>query len=295
MKVFNIGGHPSAVVAVRDRIFVADDQANTVTMYSAQTGRPLAKPERVGAAPVDLDYQEVMANHGSVWVASALAGTITRLDQDTGKAHKPVPVCGTPVDLAIEAQPAAACIDDGTVALEQGRTVTHLGPLPDGASRIAWRNAYVGGSERIWVLGKTNRLLLVDPDTGEDARPAVTVEGGPIAITQVDDEAVVATFDAKRVGRVGLDGSLQDALTLRSSPVAIDSNWHIAWGLTRDNDLFRWQPRPGTSDTAVAHLPFRARALDVVRFSEDRAIRDGKHSEVWVVGVEPGSLARVRL
>lgn len=286
LKIFELTGRPSAVAAVDDRVFVADDEANTVTMYSAQTGRPLAKPQKVGAAPVDLSVAD-----GSVWVASALAGSVTSLDVRTGEAGGDLAVCNTPVD--VEAAPwngrvGVACIE-GVVAMidtATRRVVARSPELPDGAARLAWIPRGEEGGGTLWALGTTDQLLPLDVATVQPAGPTIRVDGGPIAMASYPmglPGLVVAAFDSMVVGLVRPNGAIVESVELESAPQALVVSGSFVWVITRSNQLVPWtgpEPLAPVADP----LPFRARGL---------APGDGD-DEVWVVGVDPPSLARLR-
>ena len=286
LKVFELSGHPSAVVAVGDRVFVADDQANTVRMHSAQTGRPLAAAVEVGAAPVDVIVADAM-----VWVASALGGSVAALDARTGKRRVELPICDTPVDveeMSVNGRVAVACID-GVVAMidtTTRRVVARSPELPDGAARLAWIPRGGEGAGTLWVLGTTDQLIPLDVVTAQPAGPTIRIEGGPIAIGSYPmglPGIVVAAFDSKLVGLVRPSGSVVESVEMDSAPQALIVSNGSVWVITRSSELVPWHGAEAFAPVD-GPLPFRARGL---------APGDGE-DEVWVVGVDPPSLARLR-
>ena len=86
------------------------------------------KPEVVFTKTVGSQPTSVVADHGSIWVANQLDGTVTRLDADTGQADATIPVGHGPDGLA-------ATTDVLWVANELGDSVATIDPDTNEVSR----------------------------------------------------------------------------------------------------------------------------------------------------------------
>ena len=151
----------------------------------------------VGAHPV-----AVAVGHGSVWIANADDGTVSRIDPETRKVLRTIGI-GTPVsDLAVSGEAVwVANGSDGTVSrIDPGsnavvatidlRGPNLLAPIPVHALTL--------GAGAIWVASGDNRVVRIDPATNKVAAE-IGVPSAPVDVT-ADEEAVWAESHCRTVG-----------------------------------------------------------------------------------------------
>jgi virginiamycin B lyase len=147
----------------------------TLTRIDLATGRPRGEPIPLGRAP-----SGIAIGAGSVWIADALANTVTRIDRRSGDTLATIRVGRYPYGVAFGAGSIwVTNSDDGTVSRIDPATNGVLATVRVG--RNPFGVAY--GSRLVWVAnlgdGTVKRL---DPATNRQAGRAIKLGGDPLAV-----------------------------------------------------------------------------------------------------------------
>jgi YVTN family beta-propeller protein len=147
----------------------------TLTRIDLATGRPRGEPISLGWATAG-----IAIGAGSVWIADALANTVTRIDRKSGRTLATIRVGRSPYGVAFGAGSVwVTNSDDGTVsridpATDDVVVTIRVGRNPFGV-------AY--GRGRIWAAnlgdGSVTRL---DPRTNRPAGPPIELGGDPLSV-----------------------------------------------------------------------------------------------------------------
>jgi YVTN family beta-propeller protein len=166
----------------------------TVAQPPGSLGR-VAATIPVGADPVD-----VLVAAGTVWVANAAQGTISRVDPATNTVTRTIQVGRNPVRLA-------AGFGSIWVANETSQTVSRLDARtgqPQATIPVTGHSSaddLAVGEDTIWVRSG-NRLLLLDPATNTMADRTGDWEVGGGGIAVVDDLLWLAGTTRSGVGQL---------------------------------------------------------------------------------------------
>jgi DNA-binding beta-propeller fold protein YncE len=146
----------------------------------------------VGRRPV-----AVAGGHGSVWVANADDGTVSRIDPDRGEVIRTIGIGAPAIDLSVG--PDAVWVANGSDG-----TVSRIDPKADavvetidlrGSSEIAWNPTYSvdAANEAVWIAAGPHQVVRVDPSTNEPV--AITDVGDvPVCVASGEDALWVATI-----------------------------------------------------------------------------------------------------
>src|SRR5262249_22690683 len=128
----------------------------------------------VGRRPVAL-----AVGHGSVWVANADDGTVSRIDPDRNEVIRTIGIGAPAIDLAV-------ATDAVWVANGSDGTLSRIDPSTDavvetidlrGSSELAWNPTYAvdANDDAVWVAVGTHHVIGIDPATNE---PFATIDVG---------------------------------------------------------------------------------------------------------------------
>jgi DNA-binding beta-propeller fold protein YncE len=140
-----------------------------------RTNQLASGPIRVGGGPSDVEVA-----YGSVWVALADDGAVTRIDPTTNEVGEPIRVGAGPFSLAIGAGAVWVLnTNDGTVM----RIDPNRGKVTGAALRVgATPSDLAVNSNALWVTNaERGRVLQLDSATGQ-IRNELPVAGGPFAV-----------------------------------------------------------------------------------------------------------------
>jgi peptide/nickel transport system substrate-binding protein len=220
----------------------------------------------------------VVGGGGSVWIANAADGTVTRIDGEGD------PVVTIPVDGA----PAALAFGGGSlwVADSDSRSVAQVDP----ATNKVRQRFEVGNAPRalaaaggaVWVAsGVDGRVQRIDLDRGRVARP-IRVGANPSAIAAGAGALWVASEEAGTVTRVEpRTGSVLPPIPVGNGPSALAVGEGAVWVVNRhDGTLSRIDP-------ATNQVTWTGGVG-----SDPTAVVAGEGS-VWVAGGEEGLVRRV--
>ena len=201
----------------------------------------------------------VVGGGGSVWIANAADGTVTRINRERDEKVA-IPVGGAPAALAF----AGGSL---WVADSDSRSVAQVDPATD---RVRQRfevgnapRALAATADAVWVAsGVDGRVQRIDLDRGRVARP-VLVGANPSAIAAGAGALWVASEEAGTVTRVNpRTGDVVEPIRVGNGPSALAVGEGAVWVVNRhDGTLSRidpatnrvtWAGSVGNDPTAVA-------------------------------------------
>src|SRR5436309_5789456 len=132
----------------------------------------------VGRRPV-----AVAIGHGSVWVANADDGTVSRIHQDRHEVIRTIGIGAPAIDLAV-------ATDAVWVANGSAGTVSRIDPSADavvetidlrGSNELAWNTTYAvdADDDSVWVAAGPHHVLRIDPTTNE---PSAIIDVGHVPV-----------------------------------------------------------------------------------------------------------------
>jgi YVTN family beta-propeller protein len=197
---------PLDLAATPRAVWVTNSGAggHSVTRIDPQTNRPAGRPVVTGASP-----QSLAVGGGSLWVANHDAGTVTRIDPETGKVVADIPVPSEPHRVAYGA--GAAWVGnwhDNSISRIDPATNRVVGsPIPIGAHHAGNLAVGAGG---VWVTsdyrvdGAVEDVVVVriDPQTNR-AVETVAVGGHPIDVAATASAVWVSVANPGRLLRIG--------------------------------------------------------------------------------------------
>jgi DNA-binding SARP family transcriptional activator/DNA-binding beta-propeller fold protein YncE len=232
-----------------------------------------ADAERVVASvPVGRRPVAVTIGFGSIWVANADDGTVSRIDPDRQEVVRTIGIGAPAVDLAVG-------LDALWVANGSDGTVSRVDPDAEavvdtidlrGSSELAWNAAYAveADADAIWVAVGPHHLARIDPRTSE--MTALTDMGSvPVGVASDGRALWVATI-AGRAVRVALRTSAPTVQVQIGFPVAIAWGAEAIWVSGRKQV---WRIDPGTAAVTqtirVGHRLMGLRATEDVVWAAD--------------------------
>jgi YVTN family beta-propeller protein len=245
---------------------------NTVGLMDPDSGR-ITKQIRVGAAP-----SAVVDGGGSVWIANAADGTVTRIDR-TRDDRVRIPVGGAPAALAF----AGGSL---WVADSESREVAQVDP---GADKVVHRIT-VGNAPRalavtpgaVWVAsGVDGRVRKIDLKKGRVTQ-TVRVGVNPSAIAAGAGSLWVASEEDGTVTRIEpRTGAPLPPITVGNGPSALAIGEGALWVVNRqDGTLSRIDPATNAESWRVA-------------VGDDPTAVAVGEGAIWVAGGDDGTVSRV--
>ncbi len=167
-------------------------EADSVGLIDLGTGK------LTGVIPVGSRPSAVASGFGSVWVANASGGTVSRIDQKTKAVVQTIPVGGSPAGVA--AGFGAVWVTDS-----DGRRVLRINPATNTIVKtITVGNGPTGiavGDGAVWVANTDNDTVSrIDPDTDEVVRE-IQVGSRPVGVG-VGESVWVANSGDGTVSRI---------------------------------------------------------------------------------------------
>ena len=197
----------------------------------------------VGRRPVAL-----ATGHGSVWVANADDGTVSRIDPDRLEVVRTIGIGAPAIDLAVAA-------DAVWVANGSDGTVSRIDPGADavvetidlrGSSDLAWNTTYAvdADDDAVWIGVGTHHVLRIDPATSE---PLATIDVGhvPVGVALGEEELWVVTT-AERALRVEPHSNTATTEVPIGHPVALTTGEQAVWVSDSLGQVWRINPDTAT-------------------------------------------------
>jgi DNA-binding SARP family transcriptional activator len=239
----------------------------------------------VGSVPVGRRPVAVTVGFGSIWVANADDGTVSRIDPDRREVVRTIGIGAPAVDLAVG--PDALWVANGSEG-----TVSRIDPDVEavvdtidlrGSSELAWNAAYAveADADAIWVAVGPHHVARIDPLTGE---PMAFTEIGNVPVGVVSDGRAlwVATI-AGRAVRLELSTGAPTVEVPIGYPVAIASGAEAIWVSGREQV---WRIDPGTA--AVTQTIKIGQRLMGLRAAED-VVWATDNGGGTVIRIDPGT------
>ncbi len=202
----------------------------------------------VGRRPVALAI-----GHGSVWVANADDGTVSRIDPDRCEVIRTIGIGAPAIDLAV-------ATDAVWVANGSDGTVSRIDPSADavvetidlrGSSELAWNPTYAVDADdgAVWIAGGTHHVLRIDPATNE---PVAIIDVGRVPLcVALTDEAVWVVTAAERALRIEPRTNTTTTEVPIGYPVALTAGKEAVWVSDSRGQVWRINPDTGTVTQAT--------------------------------------------
>ena len=180
----------------------SDSGGDSVARIDPEPNRLAGRPVRTGASP-----QSLAVGGGSLWVANHEAGTVTRIDQASGKFVANIPVPSEPHRVAYGAGAAWVGnwhdISVSRIDPETNRVVGSPIPIGFRAGNL------VVGTGGVWVTSDDRAngapedvvVVRIDPQTNR-AVETIAVGGHPIDVAATEGAVWVSVADPGTVLRI---------------------------------------------------------------------------------------------
>jgi len=215
-----------------DSVAVIDLQRSRVVRHVLVGRRPVA----------------VAIGHGSVWVANADDGTVSRIHPDRHELIRTIGIGAPAIDLAVTT-------DAVWVANGSDGTVSRIDPSADavvetidlrGSSELAWNPTYAvdADDDSVWIAAGPHHVLRIDPTTNE---PSAIIDVGhvPVGLALGQDALWVVT-SAERALRIEPHTNTATAEVPIGDPVALTAGKQGVWVSDSRGQVWRINPDTGT-------------------------------------------------
>jgi YVTN family beta-propeller protein len=245
---------------------------NSVGVLDGNSGR-ISRDVRVGSGP-----SAIAAGAGSLWVAYAVDGTVSRIDRRTSNIHT----------IPVGASPTAVAFADGFawVANNQDRTVSRIAAASNRVVQMIsvgnGPRAIAVGAGAVWVAnGVDGTVSQIDPVKGA-ATKTIAVGANPSGLAVVGRNVWVASEATGTISRLDpSSGAIVNTVSVGNGPSAIAGGEGALWvANAQDSTVSRIDPRTG-SVTEVVPTGRNPRAL---------AVGSGA---VWVANADDGTLTEI--
>ena len=248
----------------------------------------------VGHVPVGRRPVALAIGHGSVWVANADDGTVSRIHPDRREVIRTIGIGAPAIDLAV-------ATDAVWVANGSDGTVSRIDPSADvvvetidlrGSSELVWNPTYAvdADDDSVWVAAGPHHVLRIDPTTNE---PFAFIDVGQVPVgVALGEEALWVATTAERAVRIEPHTGTATAEVPIGYPVALTAGEQAVW--ISDSLGLVWRINPDTATVSQTTLVGRGLvglcATDGVVFAANNA--DGTVVQIdaqdgQVVGVVP--------
>jgi DNA-binding SARP family transcriptional activator len=215
-----------------DSVAVIDPQRSRVVGHVLVGRRPVA----------------VAIGHGSVWVANADDGTVSRIHPDRREVTRTIGIGAPAIDLAV-------ATDAVWVANGSDGTVSRIDPSADavvetidlrGSSELAWNPTYAvdADDDSVWIAAGPHHVLRIDPATNE---PSAIIDVGRVPIgVSLSEEALWVVTTAERALRIEPHTNAATTEVPIGYPVALTAGNEAVWVSDSRGQVWRINPDTGT-------------------------------------------------
>jgi DNA-binding beta-propeller fold protein YncE len=215
-----------------DSVAVIDPQRSRVVGHVLVGRRPVA----------------VAIGHGSVWVANADDGTVSRIDHDRHELMRTIGIGAPAIDLAVTT-------DAVWVANGSDGTVSRIDPGADavvetidlrGSSELVWNPAYAVDADdhSVWIAAGPRYVLRIDPTTNETSA-VIDVGHVPVGLA-LGEEALWVVTTAERALRIEPLTNTATAEVPVGDPVALTAGEQAVWVSDLRGQIWRINPYTAT-------------------------------------------------
>jgi len=201
----------------------------------------------VGHVPVGRRPVAIAIGHGSVWVANADDGTVSRIHQDRHEVIRTIGIGAPAIDLAV-------ATDAVWVANGSDGTVSRIDPSADvvvetidlrGSSELVWNPTYAvdADDDSVWIAAGPHHVLRIDPTTNESSA-IIDVGHVPVGVA-LGEEALWVVTTAERALRIEPHTSTATAEVPIGYPVALTAGKQAVW--VSDSLGLVWRINPDTA------------------------------------------------
>jgi DNA-binding SARP family transcriptional activator len=270
-----------------DSVAVIDPQRSLVVGHVLVGRRPVA----------------VAIGHGSVWVANADDGTVSRIHQERREVIRTIGIGAPAIDLAV-------ATDAVWVANGSDGTVSRIDPSADavvetidlrGSSELAWNPTYAvaADDDSVWIAAGPHHVLRINPTTNE---PFAIIDVGhaPVGVA-VGEEALWVVTTAERALRIEPHTNTATTEVPIGYPVALTTGKQAVWVSDTRGQVWRINPDTAavSQTTPVGRGLVGLCATDGVVFAANNAdgtlvqidAHDGRVLGVVPVGHAPTDVA----
>jgi DNA-binding SARP family transcriptional activator len=270
-----------------DSVVVIDPQRSRVVGHVLVGRRPVA----------------VAIGHGSVWVANADDGTVSRVHPDRHEVIRTIGIGAPAIDLAV-------ATDAVWVANGSDGTVSRIDPSADavvetidlrGSSELVWNPTYAvdADDDSVWVAAGPRHVLRLDPATNE---PSAIIDIGHVPVgVALGQEALWVVTTAERALRIEPHTNTATAEVPIGYPVALTAGKQAVWVSDARGQVWRIDPDTATvtQTTPVGRGLVGLCATDGVVFAANNAdgtvvqidAQDGRVAGLVPVGHAPTDVA----
>jgi DNA-binding beta-propeller fold protein YncE len=197
----------------------------------------------VGRRPVALAI-----GHGSVWVANADDGTVSRIDPDRHEVIRTIGIGAPAIDLAVTTH--AVWVANGSDG-----TVSRIDPSADavvetidlrGSSELVWNPTYAvdADDDSVWIAAGPHHVLRIDPATNE---PFAIIDVGHVPVgVALGEEALWVVTMAERALRIEPHTNTATTEVPIGYPVALAAGKQAVWVSDSRGQVWRINPDTGT-------------------------------------------------
>jgi DNA-binding beta-propeller fold protein YncE len=178
LERIEVGGAPGPIALGDGRVWVADERGRGITVVSAEGGRVYRRGLAPHAAPLRL-----ATGAGGLWVSSATAGNVRRIDLGSAEPGAPIPVGRGPAGITV----AGGLV---WVANSRSDSLTRVDPsihaVVGAPIEVGNRPGGIdAGTDAVWVASAAdNTVSRISLESGEREGSPLTVgpEPGAVAI-----------------------------------------------------------------------------------------------------------------
>jgi DNA-binding SARP family transcriptional activator len=215
-----------------DSVAVIDPQRSRVVSHVPVGRRPVA----------------LAIGHGSVWVANADDGTVSRIDPDRREVIRTIGIGAPAIDLAVAS-------DAVWVANGSDGTVSRIDPSVDavvrtidlrGSSELVWNTTYAvdADDDSVWIAAGPHHVLRIDSTTNE---PSANIDVGHVPVgLALGEEALWVGTTAERALRIEPNTNMATTEVPIGTPVAVTAGKHAVWVSDSRGQVWRINPDTGT-------------------------------------------------
>ncbi len=238
----------------------------------------------VGHVPVGRRPVALAIGHGSVWVANADDGTVSRIDPDRREVIRTIGIGAPAIDLAVSTN--AVWVANGSDG-----TVSRIDPSADavvetidlrGSSELVWNPTYAvdADDDSVWIAAGPRHVLRIDPATNE---PSAIIDVGraPVGVA-LGEEAVWVVTTAERALRLEPHTNTATTEVPVGYPVAVTAGKQAVWVSDSRGQVWRINPDTG----AVTQTTPVGRGL-VGLCATDGAVFAANNADGTVVQIDP--------
>jgi DNA-binding SARP family transcriptional activator len=251
-----------------DSVAVIDPQRSRVVGHVLVGRRPVA----------------VAIGHGSVWVANADDGTVSRIHPDRREVIRTIGIGAPAIDLAVATDAVwVANGSDGTVSLIDPSADAVVETIDlRGSSELVWNPTYAvdADDDSVWIAAGPHHVLRIDPTTNE---PSAIIDVGHVPVgVGVGQEAVWAVTTAERALRIEPHTNTATTEVSIGYPLALAAGKHAVWVSDSRGQVWRINPDTGT----VTQTTPVGRGL-MGLFATDGAVFAASNADGTVVQIDP--------